>query len=101
MLEQLHQQTLALALQARQDGLTGLANRRAFDEVLSKEFSRSQRLKQPLVFAFIDIDHFKKINDTWSHNAGDLALVAIAEKSVSIPVQWIVLLVGVVKSLHF
>lgn len=80
LLEQLHQQTLALALQARQDGLTGLANRRAFDEVLSKEFSRSQRLKQPLVLAFIDIDHFKKINDTWSHNAGDLALVAIAEK---------------------
>ena len=80
LLAQLHQQTLALALQARQDGLTGLANRRAFDEVLSKEFSRSQRLKQPLVLAFIDIDHFKKINDTWSHNAGDLALVAIAEK---------------------
>jgi diguanylate cyclase (GGDEF)-like protein len=80
LLEQLHQQTLALALQARQDGLTGLANRRAFDEVLSKEFKRSQRLKQSLVLAFIDIDHFKKINDTWSHNAGDLALVAIADK---------------------
>lgn len=80
LLAQLHQQTLALALQARQDGLTGLANRRAFDEVLSKEFMRSQRLKQPLALAFIDVDHFKKINDTWSHNAGDLALVAIAEK---------------------
>lgn len=80
LLAQLHQQTLALALQARQDGLTGLANRRAFDEVLIKEFSRSQRLKHPLVLAFIDIDHFKKINDTWSHHAGDLALVAIAEK---------------------
>ena len=80
LLERLHQQTLALAEQARQDGLTGLANRRAFDEVLSKEFIRSQRLKQPLVLAFIDIDHFKQINDTWSHNAGDLALVAIAEK---------------------
>lgn len=80
LLAQLHQQTLALALQARQDGLTGLANRRAFDEVLSKEFTRSQRLKQPLALAFMDIDHFKQINDTWSHNAGDLALVAIAEK---------------------
>ncbi|EGM79525.1 diguanylate cyclase (GGDEF) domain-containing protein [Rheinheimera sp. A13L] len=80
LLAQLHQQTLALALQARQDGLTGLANRRAFDEVLSKEFMRSQRLKQPLALAFIDIDHFKQINDTWSHNAGDVALVAIAEK---------------------
>lgn len=80
LLAQLHQQTLALALQARQDGLTGLANRRAFDEVLSKEFIRSQRVKQPLALAFIDIDHFKQINDTWSHNAGDLALVAIAEK---------------------
>ncbi|WP_164731816.1 ligand-binding sensor domain-containing diguanylate cyclase [Rheinheimera mangrovi] len=80
LLAQLHQQTLALALQARQDGLTGLANRRAFDEVLSKEFTRSQRLKQPLALAFIDIDHFKVINDTWSHNAGDLALAAIAEK---------------------
>ncbi len=80
LLSQLHQQTLALALQARQDGLTGLANRRAFDEVLSKEFLRSQRVKQPLALAFIDVDHFKKINDTWSHHAGDLALVAIAEK---------------------
>ncbi len=80
LLAQLHQQTLALELQARQDGLTGLANRRAFDEVLSKEFARSQRLKQPLVLAFIDIDHFKTINDTWSHHAGDLALMTIAEK---------------------
>lgn len=80
LLAQLHQQTLALALQARQDGLTGLANRRAFDEVLGNEFIRSQRSKQPLALAFIDVDHFKKINDTWSHNAGDLALVAIAEK---------------------
>lgn len=80
LLTQLHQQALALASQARQDGLTGLSNRRAFDEVLSKEFARALRLKQPLVLAFIDVDHFKKINDTWSHNAGDLALVAIAEK---------------------
>jgi diguanylate cyclase (GGDEF)-like protein len=80
LLEQLHQHTLALAIQARQDGLTGLANRRAFDEVLSKEFNRAQRLNQPLALAFIDIDHFKVINDTWSHQAGDLALTAIAEK---------------------
>lgn len=80
LLDQLHQQTQALAQQARQDGLTGLANRRAFDEVLTKEFARAQRLRQPLAMAFIDIDHFKSINDNWSHHAGDQALIAIAEK---------------------
>lgn len=76
--EQLQQQAAAFAAQAREDGLTGLANRRAFDEQLAFEFSRAQRLGQPLCLVMLDIDHFKTINDNWSHQAGDLVLQRLA-----------------------
>ncbi|WP_348733508.1 diguanylate cyclase [Rheinheimera texasensis] len=76
--EQLQQQAAAFAAQAREDGLTGLANRRAFDEQLAFEFSRAQRLGQPLCLVMLDIDHFKAINDRWSHQAGDLVLQRLA-----------------------
>lgn len=76
--EQLQQQAAAFAAQAREDGLTGLANRRAFDEQLAFECSRAQRLNQPLCLILLDIDYFKLINDRWSHQTGDLVLQRLA-----------------------
>ncbi|WP_082971482.1 ligand-binding sensor domain-containing diguanylate cyclase [Rheinheimera sp. SA_1] len=77
--EQLRLQAAAFEAQAREDGLTGLANRRAFDEQLASEFNRAQRLHHQLCLVIIDIDHFKRINDQWSHMAGDEVLKRIAQ----------------------
>jgi diguanylate cyclase (GGDEF)-like protein/PAS domain S-box-containing protein len=63
---------------ARTDSLTGLANRRAFDEALKAEFLRSRRFLTPAALLMIDIDHFKTINDAYGHDMGDRALVALA-----------------------
>lgn len=76
---QLQQQSEAFAQQARQDGLTGLANRRAFDERLAHEFNRAHRLFNSLCMIMLDIDHFKRINDQWSHTAGDAVLIRVAD----------------------
>jgi len=64
----------ALELQAATDPLTGLANRRGFDRALALEWERHQRRGSPLAVMVIDIDHFKQINDTHGHAAGDAAL---------------------------
>lgn len=77
--EQLRIQAAAFEAQAREDGLTGLANRRAFDEQLASEFNRAQRLQHQLCLVILDIDHFKRINDQWSHMAGDEVLKRIAQ----------------------
>jgi diguanylate cyclase (GGDEF)-like protein len=53
------------------DGLTGVANRRAFDARLTEEWRRCQRLRAPLTILLIDVDHFKKFNDSRGHLAGD------------------------------
>ncbi len=79
LLGQLQAQSEAFARQAREDGLTGLANRRAFDEALAREFSRAQRTGSPLCLALLDLDHFKRVNDAYSHAAGDAVLRAIAD----------------------
>lgn len=63
---------------ARQDALTGLANRRSFDERLVQEWERSQRGRHELALIFIDVDHFKLYNDTYGHSAGDDCLAAVA-----------------------
>lgn len=60
------------------DALTGLANRRYFDERLREEVLRAGRHGVPVTLLFFDIDHFKSINDTHGHAAGDRALVAVA-----------------------
>ena len=57
------------------DGLTGVGNRRAFDEALRQEIARARRVGCDLALAILDIDHFKRVNDTMGHQAGDLALV--------------------------
>lgn len=60
--------------QARQDQLTGLANRRHFMHTAGIEFARAQRYKNPLSLLALDADHFKNINDTFGHQAGDIVL---------------------------
>ncbi|MCC5825701.1 ligand-binding sensor domain-containing diguanylate cyclase [Alkalimonas sp.] len=77
LLEQLRLQSEAFAKQARQDPLTGLANRRVFDEVLLQEFNRAKRHQHPLCLALIDIDFFKQVNDRWSHSVGDEVLIRV------------------------
>lgn len=64
---------------ARTDALTGLANRRAFDEHLSQLLAHADRFGHSLSLILVDVDHFKKVNDTWGHEAGDLVLKAIAQ----------------------
>ncbi len=62
---------------AREDALTGLANRRHFNDVLAREWERGRRDRTPLALIFIDIDHFKPYNDAHGHLEGDRALAAI------------------------
>jgi len=77
--ERLAPQAEAFERQAREDALTGLANRRGFDETLARDFARSQRSGHPLSLVVLDIDHFKDVNDTYSHSIGDLVLKEVAE----------------------
>ncbi|WP_018150918.1 sensor domain-containing diguanylate cyclase [Leeia oryzae] len=67
-----------LFLLSREDGLTGIHNRRMLDERLPQEWQRVQRNHQPLSILFIDIDWFKRYNDTYGHHTGDEALIAVA-----------------------
>lgn len=67
-----------LASLARTDGLTGLANRRAFDETLALEWRRAARDQTPLSLLLLDIDHFKLFNDAYGHPAGDGCLRRVA-----------------------
>ncbi len=78
MEEQLEAANRLLKVQALQDPLTGVANRRRFDEMLGFEFRRAQRLQDPLSVVMLDIDHFKGFNDTYGHPAGDACLCTVA-----------------------
>lgn len=64
--------------QALRDALTGLPNRRAYDERVAQEQARFRRFAEPLALLVLDVDDFKKINDTFGHKAGDKALKMIA-----------------------
>ncbi len=75
---QLQTQAEMLRAQAYLDGLTGIANRRRFDEALAAEWRRCQRDDTPLAVLMVDIDHFKRFNDRYGHQAGDEALCAVA-----------------------
>jgi two-component system, cell cycle response regulator len=61
------------------DGLTGLYNRRHLDERLDEMFEHSVRLHEPLSVVMFDIDHFKKVNDTYGHQVGDVVLTQFAQ----------------------
>jgi len=67
-----------LKLMSVLDPLTGLSNRRFFIQEFEEELSRLQRKKNPLSLIFLDLDHFKKINDTYGHRMGDRILQAVA-----------------------
>jgi diguanylate cyclase (GGDEF)-like protein len=62
---------------ARIDGLTGLANRRILEETLPREAARANRLNESLSVIFVDVDHFKPINDEFGHDAGDQVLAQL------------------------
>lgn len=68
----------ALEQLATRDGLTGIANRRTFDEKLGNEWKRERRDLRSLSLLMIDVDHFKRYNDTYGHQAGDHCLQQIA-----------------------
>ncbi|XZG71481.1 diguanylate cyclase [Chitinibacteraceae bacterium HSL-7] len=69
---------LELKRRATTDGLSGLANRAHFMETANQELARAQRFKRPLSLIMLDIDHFKRINDTYGHDVGDEAIRAVA-----------------------
>ncbi len=67
-----------LADEARTDPLTGLLNRRGFDEHAAREFAHVGRSGDEIALAILDIDHFKQVNDEWGHLVGDRVLVNLA-----------------------
>lgn len=72
-------QVEALSELSMTDALTGLANRRRFDQRLDDDIRRVQRTQQPMSLLLIDIDHFKQFNDCYGHPAGDVALKQVAQ----------------------
>ena len=70
----------ALRQLATRDQLTGMLNRREFDRILAEEEERSRRFGHPFSLVLLDIDHFKKVNDTYGHPVGDLVLQAVAHR---------------------
>ncbi len=60
------------------DALTGLLNRRAFELALAREVDRVARSGEPALVLMVDIDHFKRVNDTWGHGAGDDVIRSVA-----------------------
>ncbi|PIO49264.1 MAG: hypothetical protein CMR00_00900 [[Chlorobium] sp. 445] len=79
LMAELEHQRQAFEQQSREDGLTKLYNRRYIDTLLAQEFERSKRFNHPFTIGIIDIDHFKNINDTFSHQVGDEVIRTIAQ----------------------
>ncbi|HEX8404562.1 MAG TPA: diguanylate cyclase, partial [Duganella sp.] len=74
---------VALEQLATRDGLTGLANRRCFDNTLHAEWQRALRQRQPLSLLMVDVDNFKQYNDAYGHPGGDECLQRIAKALAS------------------
>jgi diguanylate cyclase (GGDEF)-like protein/PAS domain S-box-containing protein len=70
---------LRLTHEALTDGLTGLSNRRRFDEFIEAQVSTADRYRTPLSLLILDLDYFKRVNDEYGHPAGDALLQAVAE----------------------
>ena len=79
LISRLHVGLLRERRLARTDSLTGAANARTFYEVAGNETGRASRTSQPLTLAYLDLDNFKKLNDTFGHAAGDQALVQVVD----------------------
>ena len=75
------------ASEARIDSLTGLANRRALEEILAAEISRAHRFAHQLTIVLLDLDRFKEINDSFGHAAGDVMLRAVSRLLTSLARQ--------------
>lgn len=78
-IDQLQKELEATSSLVRQDQLTGALNRRGLEDVFEKEIARAQRRKSPLCAGVLDIDNFKKLNDSLGHDAGDAALVHLTQ----------------------
>ncbi len=77
-IQQQARQMQSFEAEARTDGLTGIANRRAFDDFTRRQQSEFQRHGRPVSVLMMDVDHFKKFNDTHGHQAGDEVLKGVA-----------------------
>jgi diguanylate cyclase len=77
-LSKLHQELDRVSAQARHDPLTGALNRQGLEEAINREVSTVRRQETPLCVALLDIDNFKKLNDTLGHDTGDTALAHLA-----------------------
>ncbi len=77
--QQLNQLSQEMARLSQEDGLTGLANRRHFNETLAREWAIAEREKQSIALIFIDVDHFKPYNDTYGHLEGDKVLSQVGK----------------------
>lgn len=75
---ELQQKQRELERLTRQDGLTGLFNRNTFTELSRRELARAQRQGSATTIVLLDLDHFKRVNDTWGHPAGDAVLRHVA-----------------------
>lgn len=93
-LKQLHARVSELERRSSTDALTGLWNRAHFDRVIAAELDRSDKYQQPVSLILVDIDHFKVVNDTFGHRAGDTVLCELVEvigsatRSMDILFRW-------------
>lgn len=78
-IKELEQELNQVSEMVREDQLTGTLNRRGLDDTMDKELKRSDRSKTPISVALLDIDNFKKLNDSLGHQAGDRALVHLTK----------------------
>jgi diguanylate cyclase (GGDEF)-like protein len=78
LLQQLREQAVELERQTREDSLTGVSNRRHLDALLAVEWERALRFGRALTVAMLDLDHFKAVNDRFSHAVGDEVLRTVA-----------------------
>lgn len=80
-LEEMEAELRRARMESMTDPLTGVLNRRAFEKCVDREFARIQRHQTPLAVVIFDLDHFKKINDTYGHPVGDKVLINVADRA--------------------
>ncbi len=77
--QKIQEENQVLQQKATTDPLTGIANRARFNEFLEEQFERAFKLNRPMTVLFLDVDHFKKVNDQYGHQAGDEVLKAVGK----------------------